>query len=338
MDLRDEDEPDTEEGLKPSLAFCSQIDREAEMEPSDAMAALPSYGASEARPAPKTEVLDDNVYELRLLRSDSLEGGGSATPGMDDEDVSMEEEPLSGPRRNRLSSGPRKSSFRQSNRPSMKKRVSFTGIPELPKPWVPPHKRPGFSALCPEGAADGAEPAVPAEQPMLPKETCLPNHVAHPEKYTRYALEHPLTVGGGIGQLEYEAGSNDPPELAALASAYAAGKPATDAEPTAMGEQPAPEDRWRGGAGPGAIEFVPRTQKEGTSPAKAAVASGGISASLAACWASDDDANGGGDAMEEDVGAAALRYGDGGKSGRPKQYRSTRWRATEGADDGMDAC
>jgi hypothetical protein len=123
------------------------------------------------------------------------------------------------------------------------KRVSFN-VPDEPEPWQPPHRRAGFVP----GAA-------------------VPDHVAHPERYTRYEIEGGIVVGGGVEQLGAEAALD---VVAAAAAAHAA---------DAAGAAAAAEERFRGATG-GGIEFRPR-QKTGEAGAAAARPAGGAAGGAA---------------------------------------------------------
>lgn len=241
-ELANEDAPD-EEGLMPSTAFCSQLDREADRDDVDAIA----VSAEHARPDPRTEVLDDNVYEHKLAL-------------LEDESSPMEEDsgPFSHPLgRHAVASSPSfKSNLRKSPRAGgVKKRVSFTGIPDPPKPWVPPHKRANFISKF---ESDTMPPTGPAPE-ALKNLKVLPDHVANPTRYTRYDLEQSLVVGGGVGQLgeaieletatESEIGNQAVQDALATAQLSSA-KGIFDRNGDA--EQPIEEvERWQGAVGAG---------------------------------------------------------------------------------------
>jgi hypothetical protein len=236
MDLTEEDAPDAT-GLRPSAAFCRQVDDEDETDLHDTLATI--TGVEEARPSGNTEVLDDNVYEQRLSAGQSIFQPTSAheltvssgavpmtataaqatTTSLQDMDVedavtpwtsrsSLGRTSVGTSSSSRPSLTPQKSSLRKSRHPGngVQKRVSFTGLPPPPPPvWVPPHRRPGYvPRITP--ARQQQELAGVMQAHTSPDK--IPNHVQHPEKYTRYDLGQEITVGGGVAQLAAERDTN----------------------------------------------------------------------------------------------------------------------------------
>ena len=264
MDLGDEEFLDApnEEGLMPSAAFCRQVDQEEELDGVDTAAA---FSPEEYRPAPGTEVLEGNIYDQRMY---SLQGGSPMEEEEDHQERSnnyneqQQQQQLPSPQKPRLvalsSRGPSKSNLRTSStrQTTMKKRVSFTGIAEPPVPWVPPHKRGNFVSKFKQGCTTlppspaGSPPKFPATSAesaaavAVSLNNKVPDYVANPERYTRYELETPLVVGGGVGQLSEE---NDQAPAVQDVLTFA----------TAANVDIVEEERWQGTVG-GGIEFRPR--------------------------------------------------------------------------------
>lgn len=130
----DELEFDASVGIRPSLAFCSQVDKEEESDSVD-IASL--------------------QFDDKAGNSPCLQRSGSPLPSalkkMDGGQESVG-----------------------------KKRVSFTGLPEPPKPYVPPHKR-------------NCDAAVVVHDNV-------PDHVKNPGRYTKYEFDEPVCIGGGISE------------------------------------------------------------------------------------------------------------------------------------------
>lgn len=147
IDLGD-DEFDTAIGVRPSIAFSSQIDREEE----------------------------SDIMDVQSLQFDDAEG------------VSPVVLTAGGHEEWRHSSGekrPVRSALRKEKNDGMgKKKVSFKGIPEPKKPYVPPHKRGSGGA---SGDVGGST---------------VPDYVRNPDRYTVYEFDEPVLVGGGVQQFE----------------------------------------------------------------------------------------------------------------------------------------
>jgi len=223
-----------EEGFMPSAAFCRQVDREPEEDMADAWAC---QTGEDRRPKPGTEVLDDNAYESKL----SLSGSMGALRQYSSQNLSM----VSSGSRGSLTSLPSRSSLRQGSRVGQKKRVSFDGISE---PWIPPHRRPGFKSRS--GDQIGLTGGVP--EPISPVQHTggVPGYVTNPDSYIRYDLEHPLIVGGGVGQPAAE----EKHDVLALAM---------DGEHSESTKGDGLVERWQGGPGAGIVQFRSKLQKEG---------------------------------------------------------------------------
>eukprot|EP00887_Chlorella_sp_A99_P007609 scaffold20.g7609.t1 len=279
--LAAEDEAgEQEEGYRPSAAFCRALDREAEYDDADELAAgvwarQRGEAAGEARPAPSTEVLQDNPYEQALQAAEAAgrpppalqaagpgggggrlgEGGGEAGAGSgpaametDAGAAGAEAQPLS----------PR-SALADPSRPRLgfKKRVSFKGMPEA---WVPPHRRPGFVPRGDDegdGSADGGSGQAGSSGAGGSR---VPLHVQHPDKFTCYALDAPLVVGGGAAQLGEGDAAGDL-ERAARAASAAAQQAAGLQD---AGSADAEGERWQGPVG-GGIQLRARPRAEGAS-------------------------------------------------------------------------
>lgn len=130
----DELEFDASVGIRPSLAFCSQVDKEEESDSVD-IASL--------------------QFDDKAGNSPCLQRSGSPLP----------------------SALKKKGGGQES---VGKKRVSFTGLPEPPKPYVPPHKR-------------NCDAAVVVHDNV-------PDHVKNPGRYTKYEFDEPVCIGGGISE------------------------------------------------------------------------------------------------------------------------------------------
>ena len=283
IDLVEEEMVAENESFRPSISFCRSVDAEPEFDREDFIA---DFSVNEVSLSVKeTEVLAENVYEMRLKREDDarrLQGREmeeqTEQENLSDEETVVVEEEERGVKRGsnfvaepsmavlkqgspfdlaedrqermeraslesagteeslrRRNSTPLKSSFKQSSSLSgMKKRVSFIGVPEDPKPYVPPFRRRGYTLLADSICKDeeeycGVSPDngmevdhVYASSSNPTKETeghtknfskgentratkkqapSIPDYVRHPERYTRYDLGQAILVGGGMAQL-----------------------------------------------------------------------------------------------------------------------------------------
>jgi hypothetical protein len=210
-----------------SRSFCRAVDLEAEEEDADELAAR----ADDPMPPRETEVgaEDDAAAEA---------AAGAAAAPMDVDNNGAGGAPAAPAR-----ASPLRPALSRGAVGRGAKRVSFN-VPDEPEPWQPPHRRAGFVP----GAA-------------------VPDHVAHPERYTRYEIEGGIVVGGGVAQLGAEAALD---VVAAAAAAHAA---------DAAGAAAAAEERFRGATG-GGIEFRPRP-KAGEAGAAAARPAGSAAAGAA---------------------------------------------------------
>ncbi|KAG7673409.1 hypothetical protein Ndes2526B_g03145 [Nannochloris sp. 'desiccata'] len=268
MDLGEEDRPN-DDGFMPSTAFCRQLDEEDELDGVDTTAV--SLFSNEYRPAPGTEVLEHNTYDQRMY---SFEGRT-----LMEEENEQEEEDRSNndqqhqpsPQKPRLlalsSRGPSKSNLRtskSSRQISIKKRVSFTGIPDLPAPWVPPHKRGNFvsnfqGTTLPPSPATSPPKVFAAPAGCISLRNNVPDHVANPHKYTRYEFDEPVLVGGGVGQLKSTA-ENQQLQQQGAASTGVAPPSSLSLENHVEVQDVAEEERWQGAVGAG-IEFRRRVER-----------------------------------------------------------------------------
>ena len=130
----DELEFDASVGVRPSLAFCSQVDKEDE----------------------------SDLVDIASLQFDDKAGNSPCL---------------------QRSTSPLPSALKKkgSGQDSVgKKRVSFTGLPEPPKRYVPPHKR-------------NCDTAVAVNDNV-------PDHVKNPGRYTKYEFDEPVCIVGGISE------------------------------------------------------------------------------------------------------------------------------------------
>ena len=132
----DDFEYDKDIGSRPSMEFCSQLDKEDESDTIDVYS-----------------LQFDDAQGASPLRSVSGQPAKKAIPS------ALKKPTADGGKR--LHKG--------------QKRVSFTGIPEPPKPYVPPHKR-------------------AQKEPN----NNIPDFVKNPQAYTHYEFDEPVVVGGGI--------------------------------------------------------------------------------------------------------------------------------------------
>lgn len=159
MDLGD-DEFDTAIGVRPSIAFSSQIDREEE----------------------------SDIMDIQSLQFDDAEGVSPVVPRAGGHEEEWRQS--SGEKRPVRSALKKKDSSGEDVSRMGKKKVSFTGIPEPKKPYVPPHKR----AAARESDDVG---------------TTVPDYVKNPDRYTMYEFDEPVIVGGGVQQFETTTGKGD---------------------------------------------------------------------------------------------------------------------------------
>jgi len=284
MAMEEEDRPN-DDGFMPSAAFCRQIDEEDELDGVDTTAA--SLFSHEYRPAPGTEVLELNFYNQRM---NSLEG---RMPMEEEKEEEEEEEDRSNndeqhqprsshhpqaqkPRLVALSSrGPSKSNLRTSSprQTTLKKRVSFTGIPDPPAPWVPPHKRKNFVSKFQKTTLSPSPSKVSAASAdTISFKDKVPDHVVNPHKYTRYEFDEPVLVGGGVGRLNSPEHNQRPQEQRAIATGEVH-RSSLRLENRVEVEEVA-EERWQGAVGAG-IEFRRQVVENSTG-------GGGESCSIAA--------------------------------------------------------
>jgi hypothetical protein len=253
MDLAEEDHPN-EDGFMPSTAFCRQLDEEDDLDGVDTTAA--SLFSNEYRPAPGTEVLELNTYDSGMH---SIECRTPMDEDEEEEDRSNnDEQHQPSPRKSRLvflsSRGPSKSNLRTSSsrQTTLKKRVSFTGIPDPPVPWVPPHKRENFISTSQESTI----PPSPAKISAASADTIsftneVPDHVINPHKYTRYEFDEPVLVGGGTGQLRSSEHDQQPQEQRHGVVAIEIAQPSSLTLENVVEKE---GERWQGDVGAG-IEF-----------------------------------------------------------------------------------
>jgi len=174
-DLFDEEEAPTTGAFAPTISFSSQLDREVEMDEYDVQSLQFDVGGG------------SGVGRLEGARTDDLGGRGLST--------------------RRFSSGS-SSSLKSILKRELKcegkqlsKRVSFTGLPEPPKPYVPPFKRKQAHAEQ-QQAQNSAEAQDGGKKDS--GGNSMPDYVKHPERYTMYELDEPIIIGGGVDQLREE--------------------------------------------------------------------------------------------------------------------------------------
>lgn len=299
-----EGEPDAGD-FQPSAAFCRAMDREEEYNEVDELATgeereLLRSGPRTDMPPRSTEVLPDNVWEQRIReREAAAEAEAAGNGGM--------AEPMQAEAPGQAAAAPeREPSSPGALRPTPSKRVRFQGVPE---PWVPPHRREGYATRPPAG------PPAASRQGPTSGGSRVPDHVRHPDRYTCYTFDEPVTVGGGVGQLAQE---RDAEQSQAVHEALALAQwPAEEgaAEPDA--------GRWRGEVG-GGIQFRPRRPGQdaagggGTQEAPRAKPAPQAAAPMAI--SEEEEAEEGEQAEQEAPAGAAA----GAPGGRRRQYRSSR--------------
>jgi hypothetical protein len=304
MDLVGEEDVPDADGLLGSAAFCRQVDREVELEAEDVLAVR--YG-DDGRPPPGTELPPDeeDAYDqcaFRMTQALALPPSGSEAgdaTAMAVEAAAVVQAAAASPRAAPRGSGlgspralpkpvlikKRSDEGRGRKFAGGKKRVSFTGIPDLTEPWLPPHRRAG--AVADAGAGGDAAPSAECVGPAASRPVA--DYLAHPQNYTRYELEEPLIVGGGVGQLAGEDGGGDMESAALEAQAAARAQRAQPAQDGGEAEPP----RWQGAVG-GGIEFRPRAQPPAAAAAQAQTSGAPAAAAVArvfqAAWDDEEEA------------------------------------------------
>lgn len=135
--------------------------------------------------------------------------------------------PITSTRHSRL-----KSNLRRGPRPeggTVKKKVSFTGLPEA---YVPPHRR---------HTSNGT---ISTSVTATARNNKVPDHEVNPQRYKRYDLGTSILVGGGVAQLldDLEEEEND------------------------NGKEEKEEERWQGEVGKkGVVQFTRKEPSEGAS-------------------------------------------------------------------------
>jgi len=287
IDLAREDYTD-EDGFLASRAFIRQIDTEAEADMHDQLAV--EYGA-EQRPSPRTQVLQGNIYDERLAFREALALEDQLAEHMEEDAGPSSTSPTS----------PRppislRSSLRRQRTSGIKKRVSFTGVPELARPWVPPHRRSGFLSKL------TAHPSI--------QETLIGAQQDTRRGYVRYDLEEPLIIGGGIAQLE----TANEDDRRALADALSIVVASTSGEVAERRLEENEMERWQGAVG-GGIEF--RSPKANlSSDTKQHTGEGSMGARRMPSFEWEE----GSDVGEEDF-ADEFNGGGGEKRQKRRQYR-----------------
>ena len=137
----DDFEYDETVGSRPSLQFCSQLDKEEE----------------------------SDLIDMYSLQFDDKHGVSPIESGVSRQSSKKALPPA-------LKKPAQDGGSRLQKR---HKRVSFTGIPEPPKPYVPPHKRASAQAS-----------------------NTVPDYVKNPQAYTHYEFDEPVVVGGGISGMD----------------------------------------------------------------------------------------------------------------------------------------
>lgn len=154
--------PDYDEsvGIRASLAFCSQIDREPERDEADIASLQFDFEPGVTMSA--------GVVGSRGKRNTQANANTNANANKGTNATEKLQSALKGGRAEELL-------------PSQR-RVSFD-LPPLPKPWLPPHKR-GVNAP----ASEGGEAKTGTET--------VPDYVKHPDRYVRYEFDEPAVIGG----------------------------------------------------------------------------------------------------------------------------------------------
>jgi hypothetical protein len=204
--LEDEEELDAAVGMRPSIAFSSQIDREEEMDIID----LQSLQFEDRNG------MDEETSRYVVEEGDNEDVDGQSSPGA----LSRQEQYIvhglrghhhhgnhhhgngnGAESRRVLTQGLRSVLKKSSGGGGGKKhgkRVSFTGLPEPKRPYVPPFKRG-------TGSNNNKGKQSVEEQPQVN----VPDHVKNPGRYTRYEFDEPVVVGGGFDKFSQSTSSNN---------------------------------------------------------------------------------------------------------------------------------
>lgn len=140
----DDFEYDQAVGARPSIEFCSQLDKEDERD----------------------------LIDIRSLQFDDRDG---ASPHIHHQGLLDGKKRI--PSKGLPSALKKESAGAHDTLNKRNKRVSFTGLPEIPKPYLPPHKR----SLCAAGQSRD-----------------VPDYVKNPSGYTHYEFDEPVIVGSGM--------------------------------------------------------------------------------------------------------------------------------------------
>ncbi|KAK9843449.1 hypothetical protein WJX81_003052 [Elliptochloris bilobata] len=172
------------EAIKPSISFCQALDNEEEFDEADAIAAGRRGGDGESMPHLSTEVLEDNAYEHRSQAQ-------SASEAMEVEQPIADQLPKLAEERSSVSGEDEDEVARSKAR----KRVRFQDDAAAAAPAAERDDRSN-------GRTAPGSQLRPQRRPQRGvRSSFVPDHVRNPGKYTCYALDEPLTVGGGGGGL-----------------------------------------------------------------------------------------------------------------------------------------
>lgn len=165
---------------RPSTAFCRALDVEDEYNDVDEVAAglLARRAGADALPPRSLQVLDDNPYEQRSRAEEQAAGAGAGGVAEGEQAAGMEvEEPAAAAPR----AAPAVAAEEQGG--GGKRKVRFAAGAEG---YVPPSRRPGYEPLCTELPPEAGAARAPAQrrQQRGAGLSRVPDHVAHPEKYT----------------------------------------------------------------------------------------------------------------------------------------------------------
>lgn len=196
--LEDEEELDAAVGMRPSIAFSSQIDREEEMDIIDLQSLQfeDRNGMEEETSRYVVEEGDhENVDRQSSLGALSRQGDQYTGHGLSGHHHHHYHHHGNGngngaEGRRVLAQGLRSVLKKSSGGGGGKKhgkRVSFTGLPEPKRPYVPPFKR-----------GDGNKNNNKGKQSVEEQQVNVPDHVKNPGRYTRYEFDEPVVVGGGF--------------------------------------------------------------------------------------------------------------------------------------------
>jgi len=199
MVLGDEEEMDAAVGVRPSIAFSSQLDREEEMDIIDLQSLQfeDRNGMDEETSRYVVEEGDDERHYEAAGTSQRTAGTSQQQQQQRDTNGYHYHHGNVG-RVQGLRSVLKKSSGGGHGHGGKKhgKRVSFTGIPEPKRPYVPPFKRNGSDT---KGKASVEELENEEEKQQRKQEQAnVPDHVKNPGRYTRYEFDEPVVVGGGV--------------------------------------------------------------------------------------------------------------------------------------------